>query len=94
MTDAELLKMTKSNLQIAGSTWDDYLAQLLTAAQGVIATQGIILDLEKIDDCNLVVMYASYLYRKRADDNPAMPRMLRYELNNRLFSQKVAAEEE
>lgn len=94
MTDAELLKMTKSNLQIAGSTWDDYLAQLLTAAQGAIATQGITLDLEKIDDCNLVVMYASYLYRKRADDNPAMPRMLRYELNNRLFSQKVAAEEE
>ena len=94
MTDAELLKMTKSNLQIAGSTWDDYRAQLLTAAQGVIATQGITLDLEKIDDCNLVVMYASYLYRKRADDNPAMPRMLRYELNNRLFSQKVAAEEE
>lgn len=94
MTDAELLKMTKSNLQIAGSTWDDYLAQLLTAAQGAIATQGITLDLEKIDDCNLVVMYASYLYRKRADDTPAMPRMLRYELNNRLFSQKVAAEEE
>ena len=94
MTDAELLKMTKSNLQIAGSTWDDYLAQLLTAAQGVIATQGITLNLEKIDDCNLVVMYASYLYRKRADDNPAMPRMLRYELNNRLFSQRVAAEEE
>ena len=94
MTDAELLKMTKSNLQIAGSTWDDYLAQLLTAAQGAIATQGITLDLEKIDDCNLVVMYASYLYRKRADDNPSMPRMLRYELNNRLFSQKVAAEEE
>lgn len=94
MTDAELLKMTKSNLQIAGSTWDDYLAQLLTAAQGAIATQGITLDLEKIDDCNLVVMYASYLYRKRAEDNPAMPRMLRYELNNRLFSQKVAAEEE
>lgn len=94
MTDAELLKMTKSNLQIAGSTWDDYLAQLLTAAQGAIATQGITLDLEKIDDCNLIVMYASYLYRKRADDNPSMPRMLRYELNNRLFSQKVAAEEE
>lgn len=94
MTDAELLKMTKCNLQIAGSTWDDYLAQLLTAAQGAIATQGITLDLEKIDDCNLVVMYASYLYRKRADDNPSMPRMLRYELNNRLFSQKVAAEEE
>lgn len=93
MTDAELLMMTKSNLQIAGSTWDAYLVQLIIAAQGAIATQGITLDLEQVSDCNLVVMYASYLYRKRADDNPAMPRMLRYELNNRLFSQKVAPEE-
>ena len=93
MTDAELLMMTKSNLQIAGSTWDAYLAQLIIAAQEAIATQGITLDLEQVSDCNLVVMYASYLYRKRADDNPAMPRMLRYELNNRLFSQKVAPEE-
>lgn len=93
MTDAELLMMTKSNLQIAGSIWDAYLAQLIIAAQGAIATQGITLDLEQVSDCNLVVMYASYLYRKRADDNPAMPRMLRYELNNRLFSQKVAPEE-
>lgn len=93
MTDAELLTMTKSNLQIAGFTWDAYLAQLIIAAQEAIATQGITLDLEQVSDCNLVVMYASYLYRKRADDNPAMPRMLRYELNNRLFSQKVAPEE-
>ena len=93
MTDAELLMMTKSNLQIAGSKWDAYLAQLIIAAQGAIATQGITLDLEQVSDCNLVVMYASYLYRKRANDNPAMPRMLRYELNNRLFSQKVAPEE-
>ena len=93
MTDAELLTMTKSNLQIAGFTWDAYLARLIIAAQEAIATQGITLDLEQVSDCNLVVMYASYLYRKRADDNPAMPRMLRYELNNRLFSQKVAPEE-
>ena len=41
MTDAELLMMTKSNLQIAGSKWDAYLAQLIIAAQGAIATQGI-----------------------------------------------------
>ena len=89
MTDAELLTMTKNNLQIAGSTWDAYLAQLITAAQDAIATQGITLDLGQIGDCNLVVMYASYLYRKRAEDNPGMPRMLRYELNNRLFAEKT-----
>jgi hypothetical protein len=89
MTDAELLKMTKSNLQIAGSTWDAYLGQLIEAAKEAIARQGITLDVSKIGDCNLIVMYASYLYRKRADDKPVMPRMLRYELNNRLFAEKT-----
>ena len=39
------------------------------------------------EDNQIVVMYAAYLFRKRADDNPVMPRMLRYALNNRLFAQ-------
>lgn len=92
MTDADLLTMTKSNLQIAGTTWDEYLVRLIDVAKSAIATQGIVLDPDRIDDCNLVVMYASYLYRKRADDNPVMPRMLRYELNNRLFAGKLGDE--
>ncbi len=92
MTQSDLVKMTKSNLQIAGESWDEYLGQLIEAAREYIERQGISLDLEAIDDCNLVVMYASYLYRKRVDnDNPGMPRMLRYELNNRLFAQKISA---
>lgn len=33
-------------------------------------------------------MYAAYLVRKRATEE-AMPRMLRWALNNRLFSQKA-----
>ena len=60
--------MTKSNLQIAGSSFDDY-------------------------DCNLIVMYTSYLYRKRVGDDPVMPRMLRYALNNRVFAEKANAKE-
>lgn len=92
MTNAELLTMTKSNLQIAGAAWDEYLTMLIEASRGELATQGITLDLSRIDDCNLVVMYASYLYRKRADDNPSMPQMLRFARNNRLLSQKAAEE--
>ena len=42
------------------------------------------------EDNELIVMYAAYLYRKRAEDNPPMPRMLRWALNNRLFSEKVS----
>lgn len=92
MTDAELLTLTKSNLSIASTTWDAYLTQLITVAKQSIAREGITLT-DTLEDNNLVVMYASYLYRKRAEDSGAMPRMLRYALNNRLFSEKGAPDE-
>ena len=81
--------MTKSNLQIAGGSFDDYLNFLIDAAQNAIKAEGVTIDFDAIDDCNLIVMYTSYLYRKRVGDDPVMPRMLRYALNNRLFSQKT-----
>ena len=37
------------------------------------------------EDAQLIIMYAAYLYRKRAT-NEGMPRMLRWALNNRIFS--------
>lgn len=50
------------------------------------------------EDANLIVMYAAYLYRNRATDAVSgyttalsatgMPRMLRYELNQRIFSKR------
>ena len=86
--------MTKSNLQIAGSSFDDYLEFLIDAAQNAIKTEGVTIDFDAIDDCNLIVMYTSYLYRKRVGDDPVMPRMLRYALNNRVFAEKAKAEED
>ena len=90
MTDETILAMLKVNLQIiAGNTLqDEYLWNLIATARQMITREGIMLT-DSIEDGNLVVMYAAYLYRKRADDAPVMPRMLRYALNNRLFSQKV-----
>lgn len=88
MCDAELLELTKLNLQILTSVYDAYLAHLISAAKKEIEREGITLSLDAVEDCNLVVMYAAYLYRKRAGDTP-MPRMLRYALNNRLFAEKV-----
>lgn len=103
MTNLEILTMLKSNLEIATSVHDTYLGQLLEVGFKEIKREGIKIDkvaapegasytysIEDIDDVNLIVMYAAYLYRKRADeDAPQMPRMLRYCLNNRLFSQKI-----
>ena len=94
MTRLEILSMTKSNLQIAGSSFDDYLEFLIDAAQNAIKTEGVTIDFDAIDDCNLIVMYTSYLYRKRVGDDPVMPRMLRYALNNRVFAEKAKAEED
>lgn len=91
MTNETILAMLKVNLQIiAGNTLQDaYLQNLIETAKQMITREGITLT-DTIEDGNLVVMYAAYLYRKRADDSPVMPRMLRYALNNRLFSQKVS----
>ena len=94
MTDAELLTMLKADVEIiaANTTKDEYLGNLITAAKQYITREGATLSLDQMEDCNLVVMYAAWLYRKRAEDAPAMPRMLRWALNNRIFSEKVSAE--
>lgn len=89
MTDEQILEMLKANLDKTTSVKDDYLRFLIEASKEKIAEEGITLDLIKSGDVNLVVMYAAYLFRKRAEDNPVMPRMLRYALNNRLFSEKM-----
>lgn len=89
MTDQEILVLVKQNLSIMHTAQDEYLVSLITTSEGSIQEEGITLDLEDAKDVNLVVMYTAYLFRKRAEDNPVMPRMLRYALNNRLFSEKA-----
>lgn len=64
----------------------NYLSQVIDAALAFIAREGITLE-DTVEDLQLVEMYAAYLVRKR-NTTEAMPRMLRWALNNRLFSQK------
>lgn len=103
MTDAEKLAILKTNLQLLTNTQDEYLGFLLTAAGAAMEREGITLD--DTADCNACqVDYAAYLFRKRAASTQsstigtgfapnggetAMPRFLRYQLNNILISQKV-----
>ena len=82
------LTMLKHNLKIMSDKIDAYLTELLNASEEYIRAEGVRLD-NSHGDRQLIVMYAAYLYRKRAEESPAMPRMLRYTLNNRLFSQKM-----
>ena len=83
------LLLLKMDLQITTTAYDELLSQMISSAEGMIAREGIVLDSKKAEDTQLVVMYAAYLYRRRRGENPAMPRMLRFALNNRLFSQKA-----
>ena len=58
---------------------------MIDAAVQLIAREGVTLtEPYTTEDANMIVMYAAYLFRKRATDEP-MPRMLRWALNNRIF---------
>lgn len=89
MPDADVLKILKLDLQISVNSLDDYLLTIIQAARNFIANEGITLT-DSISDMMLVEMYAAYLYRKRREENAVMPRMLRWNLNNRLLSEKGA----
>lgn len=89
MNDTAMLAALKIDLGISTTAYDERLAQYLISAQAAITEEGIKLDTADLSDANLVVMYAAWMWRKR-DSGEGMPRMLRYRLNNRLFSGKVA----
>ena len=89
MTNEEYnrLILLKSDLQMITSSNDVYLESLLKTAEEAIKKEGI--KIEKNPDITMaVVQYAAYLFRKRAGNETAMPRFLRWRLNNILFSQK------
>ena len=90
MDENTMLNALKTDLGITTTAYDDRLGQYLQAARAAIETEGINLT-ESVSDGNLVVMYAAHLWRKR-DTQEGMPRMLRWMMNNRLFSQKMTEE--
>lgn len=90
MDKMTMLTALKVDLGITTTAYDDRLGQYLEAAREAITIEGINLT-DSISDGNLVVMYAAHLWRKR-DKQEGMPRMLRWMMNNRLFSQKLGEE--
>ena len=92
MTDTDLLVMLKTDLGISTATaYDKRLAEYLASARSDISREGIVLE-DNIEDNQIVVQYAAWMWRARKTGE-AMPRMLRYKLNNRLFSQKMRGDQ-
>lgn len=91
MTADEKLEVLKCDLQLMTTSNDVFLRKLIRQAEDAIRTEGILL-IENDISCDMaVVSYAAYLFRKRASADTAMPRFLRYSLNNLLFKQKGGA---
>lgn len=104
MSTDTILSMLEKGLEIildymdeeAKASKEEELMQYINSAISYIEREGIILE-DTVDDQMLVSMYAMWLYDKRKTTGSKytsyyiqnMPRMLRYNLNNRLMSQKV-----
>lgn len=86
MDSVTKLRLLKQNLQLLTDSNDDFLRTLLKQAESLMSREGI-KDDESTDYHLCIVDYAAFLFRKRNGDMQ-MPRFLRYELNNLLFSQK------
>ena len=92
MTNEDKLKLLKQDLQMLTSSNDDFLSSLLSTAETAIQREGIALVENDMDIDMAVIQYAAYLFRKRAAEDAAMPRFLRWQLNNLLFSQKAGGD--
>lgn len=89
ISDADLSVILRANLDllVVDENKQAFLDQCIASAKDFIKREGIHLT-DSAEDTQLIVMYAAYLYRKRAVNEP-MPRMLRFTLNNRLLSEKA-----
>ena len=99
-TDAQMYTMLESlkiDLEIITDFMDEselakkvsQLKQYLNMAITFIQREGAILNFDDDSDTGMVVMYAAWLYDKRKDPTAQMPRMVRYNLNNKIFSEKM-----
>ena len=104
MSTDTILSMLEKGLELildymddeAKASKEEELMWYVNTAISYIEREGIVLE-DTVGDQMLVSMYAMWLYDKRKTTGSKytsyyiqnMPRMLRYNLNNRLMSQKV-----
>lgn len=94
MNREDVLKLLKASLGyvVLDEAKSFQLNHLINTSCEMIQREGVTLSEPfSHEDAQLIEMYAAYLFRKRATDEP-MPRMLRWALNNRIFSEKARKE--
>lgn len=89
MTAEQMLAALKIDLGLTTTIYDERLSQYLQTARSEIEREGVTFssdpdaDPDKAD-ANLIIMYAAWMWRKR-DTGEGVPRMIRWQINNRLF---------
>lgn len=91
MDNAQMLISVKTDKQISTSVYDTRLMDLIESAKEAIIAEGAqTLDPSaNAEDAQLVIMYTDWLWETRNDPDGAMPRSLRWKLNNRIFGEKA-----
>lgn len=90
MTNTDILALLQIDLGYVQLTPERemQLTQYIDAAIGFIETEGLVFtNPYTVTEGQLIEMYAAYLFRKR-DTSEAMPRSLRWALNNAIFKQR------
>lgn len=88
MTPEALLSKMKLDLGISSDAFNKRLTDKLSSAIQRIQAEGCTLT-DSESDQDLVLMYAEWLWLHRID-GAAMPRMIRYALNNRVLGPRAA----
>lgn len=91
MTTAQItaiLASLKVDLGITTTAYDSRLTEIVKSSAAAIEREGATLNYDSFEDAQIVIMYAAWLWRRR-DTGEGMPRMLRWQLNNRILSEKA-----
>lgn len=87
---AAILTRLKTDIGIKNTTaYDERLGQIIKSSyQSIIEEGAKTLDPDKERDIELIVMYSNWVWNGRRTGDE-MHRMLRWNLNNRIFSEKA-----
>lgn len=87
---AAILTRLKTDIGIKNTTaYDERLGQIIESSyQSIIEEGASTLDPDKERDIELIVMYSNWVWNGRRTGDE-MHRMLRWNLNNRIFSEKA-----
>jgi hypothetical protein len=61
-------------------------------AERQISMKGIVVDKSDPAVCGVIRMWTAWLYRKRASSDPSMPQMLKMQMKDVLFHQKMSGD--